>query len=66
MYVMMPELKGIGQWIMIGQGVFILYVGHKFGARVTIVNVLLICKHRGIFGVTSLHPSKKYYAPPRL
>lgn len=36
---------------MIVQGVFILYVGHKFRPRFPIVNALLICKHRGIFGV---------------
>lgn len=36
---------------MIVQGVFILYVGHKFRPRFPIVNALLNCKHRGIFGV---------------
>lgn len=41
---------------MSGQGVFILYVGHIFGARVTIVKrILLIIKHIRKLQNTGVH-----------
>lgn len=47
---------------MIGEGIFILYIGNKFGTKVMEERILLICKHKKkLWSITGLHPPKALF-----